>query len=215
MTKKTGSKSAPTKKPAKKATANGGKPEVKLDAATTVVLPSPADAPAPPKAAKAKKPAPTVAMRSTPDADMATVPEAASATEATKATDPPPTRPHAPKAKPSSKAETPAAPGSLRAVGAAWIESLRTAGHSVSTVSSYTNDLEVAHGFFGDARAADLTETQIAAFNESKAVLRKKTGKAKAQPTILKTRRALRLALVWAAQTGLIQKAPFAAKTPA
>ena len=114
--------------------------------------------------------------------------------------------------------ETPAAtPGSLRAIGNAWIDVAPGRGPlGLARVSSYTNDLEVAYEFLGgDTAAAEITEKQIAAFNVSKGVMKKRNGKPKAQPTILKTRRALRLALVWAEQKGLIKKAPFAAKTPA
>jgi hypothetical protein len=79
-------------------------------------------------------------------------------------------------------------------------------------VSSYTNDLEVAYEFLdGNAPAAAITEKQIAAFNISKGVMKLRSGKPKAQPTILKVRRALRLALVWAEQKKLIGKAPYTA----
>jgi hypothetical protein len=226
-----------TKKPPK-TPAKGGKPELAIDSRTTVVLPSPADAPPAPKAqARNKKAPPTVATKAAPDVPATEVPEwakraaarttaAAMAAVPEAAPAPPPNaaapKGHAAKApKPSKSAPTKpdpaiAKPGSLRAIGHAWIESIRSAGHSKSTVSSYANDLEVAYEVLdGNSAAADLTERQIATFNESKAVLKKRNGKAKARPTILKTRRALRLALVWAAQTGLIKKAPIPAKTPA
>jgi hypothetical protein len=221
MKNATGSKSARTTK-APKTPVEGGAPEVKIDAGTTVVLPNPADAPAPPKPKRSKKPAPTVAE--VPDwaeraaardtaAEMATVPEAVPVADT-----PAPKKGRAPKAKakPAAK-ETPAAtPGSLRAIGDGWLESLRDAGHTPSTVSSYGNDLAIAYEHLGaDASAAAITEKQIASFNASKGVTRKANGKPKAQPTILKTRRALRLALVWAEQKKLIAKAPYAAKTPA
>ena len=102
--------------------------------------------------------------------------------------------------------------GSLGAVGAAWIEAIRNGGHSDSTVSSYRRDLEVAYAHLGADTAVDsLTEKLIAAFNACKAVMKKRNGKAKAKATVLKTRRALRLALTWAEQEGLIKKAPYAA----
>ena len=115
--------------------------------------------------------------------------------------------------KEKAKEATPnAAPGSLRAIGDGWLDSLRAAGHTPSTVSSYGNDLAIAYDHLGaDTAAATITEKQISAFNASKGVTRKANGNPKAQPTILKTRRALRLALVWAAQKGLIAKAPYSA----
>jgi hypothetical protein len=125
-------------------------------------------------------------------------------------------RPSKPKAAPKAAVPdaTPAKPGSLRAIGSAWIEALRANGHSVSTVSSYTNDLELAYEFLGgDGPAKDLTERQIAGFNSCNLVTKKRSGKAKAKPTILKTRRALRLALVCAEQKGLLKRAPYPSKT--
>jgi hypothetical protein len=204
--------------------AEGGAPEVAIDASTTAVLANPADAPPPPpkRPARSKKSAPTVAE--VPDwakraaarntaTEMAAVPEVAPVAE------PPATkkgRAQKAKAKPVAK-ETPAAkPGSLRAIGTAWIDSLRADGHSVSTVTSYGNDLELAYEHLdGDRAAAGLTERQIAGFNASALVMKKRSGKPRAMPTILKTRRVLRLALVWAEQKKLIAKAPYAAKTSA
>jgi hypothetical protein len=210
-----GSKSAATTKPAPA-------PEVAIDATAVAVLPNPADAPAPPKRGRKAKPEPTVATKTeVPEwaqraagrdtaAEMAAVPEAAPVVEA-----PAPKKGHAPKppkAKAAGKATPAATPGSLRAIGDAWLESLRAAGHTPSTVSSYGNDLAIAYEHLGaDTAAADLTEKQIAGFNASKGVVKKANGKAKAQPTILKTRRALRLALVWAEQKKLIAKAPYPA----
>jgi hypothetical protein len=218
MTNATGTKSAPTtktSKAAKKATvaalsavvnrrlaASGPKPARKNEGASMPL----ADVP---------EWAQRAANRDTP-AEMAAVPEAPSTPA------PVPVAPNAkegrpPKpAKPKTAAPTPAAPGSLRAIGDCWLASLRAAGHTPSTISSYGNDLAIAYEHLGgDSAASALTEKQIAAFNESKAVIRKKNGKAKAMPTILKTRRALRLALTWAAHQKLIAKAPYAAKTPA
>jgi hypothetical protein len=158
-------------------------------------------------------------------AEMAAVPETAPTPEAMAepATAAPVAKKgRAPKAaKPAPKKaaakETPAAtPGSLRAIGDGWLGSLKAAGHTPSTLSSYGNDLAIAYEHLGaETQAATITEKQITAFNTSKGVVKTRTGKPKAQPTILKTRRALRLALVWAEQTKLIKKAPFPAKTPA
>jgi hypothetical protein len=199
-------------------------PEVALENGTVAVLPTPADAPAPRKPGRKKKPEPTVATKSEmPDwakgaasrdttAEMAAVPEATPPADlAPEAPTPKKGRTKKAKAKPAAK-ETPATPGSLRAIGDAWLESLRAAGHTQSTVSSYGNDLGIAYEHFGsDAVAATITERQIAGFNASKGVTKKANGKGKAQPTILKTRRALRLALVWAEQKKLIAKAPYSA----
>jgi hypothetical protein len=149
-------------------------------------------------------------------AEMATVSDAAPVVEPAPET-PTPKKGRAPKAgkrAPNKAApkEAPAAPGSLRAIGDGWLASLRAAGHTPSTISSYGNDLEIAYEHLGqDTAAGTITEKQIAAFNASKGVVKTRTGKPKAQPTILKTRRALRLALIWAEQKGLIKRAPYSA----
>jgi hypothetical protein len=216
MKNATGSKSARNAKPA---------PEVAIDATTVAVLPNPVDAAAPPKRGRKAKPEPTIATKAeVPEwakraAARDTGAEMAAVTEAAPVVEPAPEAPtskkgrtpKAAKPKPASKAPA-AAPGSLRAIGDGWLESLRAAGHTPSTVSSYGNDLAIAYEHLGaDTVAATITEKQIAGFNASKGVVKKDNGKPKAQPTILKTRRALRLALTWAADEKLIKRAPYPA----
>jgi hypothetical protein len=184
------------------------------------VTPTPTDTLPPKPAGRKRKPEPTVATKTEVPAwakraaahdtaaEMAAVPEAAPEAEAP----PTPKRRRAAKPEPTPAAAATAKAGSLRAIGNGWIEAIRANGASVSTVSSYSNDLEVAYGFLdGDAPAGGITEKQIASFDKCKAVLTKKNGKPKAQPTILKTRRALRLALTWAAEAKLIKSAPYPA----
>jgi len=82
-------------------------------------------------------------------------------------------------------------------------------GKSRGTVFSYSIDLGLAVREVGeDTRIKALTPEKIGAFFESDAVTKTRTGKPKAKPTIDKTRRVLRLALVWAAETGEIPVAP-------
>jgi hypothetical protein len=50
-------------------------------------------------------------------------------------------------------------------------------------------------------------------FNSDR-VMKTRTGVAKARPTFLKAQRVLRLALVWAADAGLIEKAPLPEEAP-
>ena len=217
-----GSKSARTPKAAK-TPAQDAAPEVKIDAGTTVVLPNPADAPAPPKTTRTKKAAPTVAE--VPGLGRSAPPRATRPPRWPRRPRPrrwptrPPRRraaPRRPRPSPRRTRRPPPRAGSLRAIGDAWLDSLRAAGHTPSTVSSYGNDLAIAYDALRrrHRRRHDHGE-QIAAFNASKGVVKKANGKPKAQPTILKTRRALRLALVWAEQKKLIAKAPYSAKTPA
>jgi hypothetical protein len=224
MTNAKGSKSVPTKK-----TPKTPAPEVTLENGTVAVLPNPADAPAPPKGSRRKKPEPTVATKpEVPEfakraaardtvAEMAAVPEVAPVAEPAHET-PAPTKkgraPTAAKAKATgktAKAEPAAPPGSLRAIGNGWLDHMKAKGSSASTLSSYAADLDVAHAFFGEVKAAEVTADQIKKFESSKGVTKKRNGKPRAMPTILKTRRALRLALTWAAEKKLLKGTPYSA----
>jgi hypothetical protein len=231
-----GSKSARKQKPATTETSASEIVTAESKALGTVTIP---DAPPAPKpAGRKRKPEPTVATKAAvPEwakraaardtaAEIVAVPDrGADATSKSpddlSVQDVPNASPLSkkgrarPKARPKTTAAEDPAPvkaGSLRAIGAAWIESLRADGHSVSTVASYGMDLEVAYEHLGaDTTAAAITERQIAGFNTSKGVMKKRNGKPRAMPTILKTRRALRLALTWAEETKLIPKAPYSA----
>ena len=57
-------------------------------------------------------------------------------------------------------------------------------------------------------REEDLTPARVLAYFTSDRVMKTKAGVAKARPTFLKTQRVLRLALVWAQEAGLIERAP-------
>ena len=90
-----------------------------------------------------------------------------------------------------------------------YIASLRDAGKGLGTQFSYQIDLAVAMRHFGaDIDVATLTARKVENYFESDAVTKTRTGKPKARPGIDKTRRVLRLALVWAAEQGLIASAP-------
>lgn len=80
---------------------------------------------------------------------------------------------------------------------------------SRGTVFSYSVDLGIAREYFGDGRdVRSIVVGEVADFNASKGVMKKANGKAKAEPTILKTRRVLRMMLEFAADKGMIEKAP-------
>jgi hypothetical protein len=116
----------------------------------------------------------------------------------------------------SKKAPRKAAPKSssptLANVADGYLADLEKHGKSASTITSYRIDLGVALRHFGpETKAAGITQKQVETFNTSAAVTKTRAGKAKAKPGVLKTRRVLRLALVWAADAGLIEKAPIPA----
>jgi hypothetical protein len=109
---------------------------------------------------------------------------------------------------PKAKAE-PAGDLTMAQLAERYIASLRDAGKGLGTQFSYSIDIAVAVKHFGeDAAVATLTSRKVQNYFDSDAVTKTRTGKAKAKPGIDKTRRVLRLALVWAAEQGLIAEAP-------
>lgn len=116
----------------------------------------------------------------------------------------------------SQKAPRKAAPKStsptLADVADGFLADLEKRSKATSTVTSYRTDLGIALRHFGaETKATDITPKQVEAFNACAAVTKTRAGKTKAKPGVLKTRRVLRLALVWAADAGLIEKAPIPA----
>ncbi len=90
-----------------------------------------------------------------------------------------------------------------------YLGSLESSGKSAGTVASYTMELKTAMAELGEeTRLQSLTSEQVEAYFNSRKVTRLKSGKSKAKPSIDKTRRVLRLALVWGVQAGWIKKAP-------
>jgi hypothetical protein len=95
----------------------------------------------------------------------------------------------------------------------AYLESLKAARKSESTVNAYAADLDLATEVLGgETPIAAITPADVERFNTSEPVLRTKSGRAKAQPTIDRSRRVLRLALVFAEQQGAIETVPIEAK---
>ena len=101
----------------------------------------------------------------------------------------------------------------LNALCEAYLASLAERGQSEGTVFSYRMELVTARAELGtDTKVADLTAERIAAFNVCDRVMKKKSGKLKAEPSFLKTRRTLRLCLAFGEQSGLIAKSPVDAR---
>ena len=92
---------------------------------------------------------------------------------------------------------------------AAYATQMESDGKSAGTIASYSMELRLAEDELGaDTTLADLTPEQVEKFFNSKRVTKLRSGKNKSQLSIDKTRRVLRLALVWAAERGIISKAP-------
>ena len=97
----------------------------------------------------------------------------------------------------------------LADLAGAYLANLEAKGASLMTRASYQNDLKLALRELGEkTKISALTSRKIQTFFESDVVTKTKGGKAKAMPTILKTRRVLRLALMWAQEAGWVAEAP-------
>ncbi|MBK9386041.1 MAG: hypothetical protein IPN34_14615 [Planctomycetes bacterium] len=130
------------------------------------------------------------------------------------ATDDQTTKPAAKKAKGSKKRAAPT--WTLTETALAYLESLKAAHKSESTINAYASDLDLATEVLGgETPIAALTPADVERFNVSQQVTTTKSGRAKAQPTIDRSRRVLRLALVYAEQQSAIEAAPIEAKTRA
>ena len=111
--------------------------------------------------------------------------------------------------KGKKKATAPTGTATLADLAAAYLAHMEEAGKSDGTISSYRMELKTAAAELGeDTPIADLTPERVQEFFDCKRVTKLRSGKAKSQLSIDKTRRVLRLALVWAAERGIIAKAP-------
>jgi hypothetical protein len=97
----------------------------------------------------------------------------------------------------------------LAQLSACYLEHLQAVGKSLATVFSYSMDLATSRKVLGaDTKIAALTPERVAEYYRSPEVTLKRDGKPRTKVTVDKCRRVLRLALVWAEETGLIAKAP-------
>ena len=95
------------------------------------------------------------------------------------------------------------------AVAEGFLAHLEESGKSRGTVFSYSMDIALAVKHFGEKTAvATLTQRKVRTFFDSDAVTKTRSGRPKAKASIDKTRRVLRLCLVWAAEQKLIAEAP-------
>ena len=95
-----------------------------------------------------------------------------------------------------------------------YLEHLEAVGKSHGTLFSYGMEIRTACRELGaETLIAALTPERVAAYFESPRVTLLKSGRPKAKPSVDKTRRVLRLALVWAAECGWIERAPLPAVT--
>jgi hypothetical protein len=122
----------------------------------------------------------------------------------------------APEAEPPKKAKgkkkaakLPSGNATLADIAAGYLAHMEEAGKSDGTVSSYRMELKTARDELGEATPiAEITVERVHEYFTSKRVTKLRSGKNKSQLSIDKTRRVLRLALVWAAERGIIATAP-------
>jgi hypothetical protein len=133
------------------------------------------------------------------------VTDAAPAIESVPTTEAPPDRaPEKPR-----KAKKPKGDAMFEQACEGYLKNLESIGKSHGTLFSYRLELVVAMDELGaKTPLAEITVDRVVAFYGCERVMRTRTGVEKAPPTYLKTRRVLRQALVWAAEAGLIEKAP-------
>jgi hypothetical protein len=92
---------------------------------------------------------------------------------------------------------------------AGYLATLERDGRTESTIFAYGMELKTAASILGEhTLLADLTPEKIRAYFEHQKVLQTRTGQPKARPTVDKTRRVLRLALLWAAENRMVDRVP-------
>jgi site-specific recombinase XerD len=96
-----------------------------------------------------------------------------------------------------------------------YMEHLRERGKSERTLYTYARDAEQITAFFGaDRKLSGILTPHVGKFLKSDALLRLPSGKERAEPTVRKTVRVLRMFLVWARDEGYIEKAPLPKDVP-
>ena len=90
-----------------------------------------------------------------------------------------------------------------------YLEHLASQGKKERTLYTYGKDLEQIEAFFGvDRKLTGILAPHVGKFFRSDALLKLPSGKERSQPTVEKTKRVLRMFLVWAHETGRIDNLP-------
>ncbi|BBO77761.1 hypothetical protein DSCW_51780 [Desulfosarcina widdelii] len=97
----------------------------------------------------------------------------------------------------------------LHEAAEAYIEHLRSQGKTERTLYTYNKDLQQIEAFFGaERKLTSILVPHVGKFFKSDALLKMPNGKERAKPTVDKTKRVLRMFLIWAKETGRIDKLP-------
>lgn len=103
----------------------------------------------------------------------------------------------------------------LHEAAQAYLEHLRTQGKKDRTLYTYGKDFEQMEAFFGaDRKLRTILPPHVGKFLKSDDLLRLPSGAERAKPTVDKTVRVLRMFLVWAKDTGRLDKLPLPKDLP-
>jgi len=120
--------------------------------------------------------------------------------------------PTAPAPGPGSPEKANVTSATLADAAKGYLAQLESEGRSNTTIAGYTAELRLAAKHLGDdVLLCELTPAKVQAFFESPKVNKTRSGRKKAMPGVLKTRRVLRQALVWAQENGMVEAAPIPA----
>lgn len=90
-----------------------------------------------------------------------------------------------------------------------YLEYLKVEGKSERTLYTYGQDARQVIGFFGsDRRLTSILTPHVGKFLKSDALLMLPNGNGRAEPTVRKTVRVMRMFFVWALDMGYIDKLP-------
>ncbi len=90
-----------------------------------------------------------------------------------------------------------------------YLEYLKERGKKPGTIASYGKDFDLAIEFFGEDRKLDsILLGHVGKFFKSDLLNKLKNGQDKAEPTIKKTKRAVRMMFAWAKDSGMIKTLP-------
>jgi site-specific recombinase XerD len=97
----------------------------------------------------------------------------------------------------------------------AYLAHLKAEGKSEATVYTYRKDFELIESFLGkDRQLAKVIPANVGKFFKSDTLLKKPSGAERAKNTTDKTKRVLRMFLVWAKEQGFIDSLPLPKDTP-
>ncbi len=103
----------------------------------------------------------------------------------------------------------------LHQAAEAYLEHLKSQGKKDRTIYTYGKDFQLIEAHFGADRKLDTILPQhVGKFFKSDDLLKLPSGKERARPTVDKTMRVMRMFLVWAKETGRINKLPLPKDTP-